>query len=89
MKAATLAFLTTAMQAHISIHAAREGGDSHGRRQAKAAGISIHAAREGGDTEARETLLNRLISIHAAREGGDLFAHKSTILTFHFNPRRP
>ena len=35
---------------HISIHAAREGGDKKrdGRRNERA-DISIHAAREGGD----------------------------------------
>ena len=33
----------------ISIHAAREGGDSFGTRFSVVHGISIHAAREGGD----------------------------------------
>ena len=34
---------------HISIHAAREGGDPDGQEIADFFGISIHAAREGGD----------------------------------------
>ena len=33
----------------ISIHAAREGGDSLAVGDAAAVKISIHAAREGGD----------------------------------------
>ena len=35
--------------AHISIHAAREGGDDSKQLWDKNAVISIHAAREGGD----------------------------------------
>ena len=35
----------------ISIHAAREGGDSATPTLARLAGISIHAAREGGDAD--------------------------------------
>ena len=35
---------------HISIHAAREGGDLGVCNFASASGISIHAAREGGDS---------------------------------------
>ena len=33
----------------ISIHAAREGGDTFGSLPSKRSFISIHAAREGGD----------------------------------------
>ena len=38
---------------HISIHAAREGGDPDGQEIADFFGISIHAAREGGDKPIR------------------------------------
>ena len=58
----------------ISIHAAREGGDSARHRNALAVRISIHAAREGGDRKARFKEKKQDISIHAAREGGDLSA---------------
>ena len=71
VKAATIRVLIKSIEYGISIHAAREGGDSHGRRQAKAAGISIHAAREGGDNIGYCHITQGGISIHAAREGGD------------------
>ena len=37
--------------AHISIHAAREGGDKIRFNQRHRQYISIHAAREGGDAD--------------------------------------
>ena len=43
----------------ISIHAAREGGDSCGVNGADAGGISIHAAREGGDVSFTYSAPNR------------------------------
>ena len=43
--------LRTARQRCISIHAAREGGDTFGQNAPmKEFVISIHAAREGGDS---------------------------------------
>ena len=74
---------------HISIHAAREGGDiwdycSNGRIT-----ISIHAAREGGDDKQKSVRLKRIISIHAAREGGDSAMLRACPAIPHFNPRRP
>ena len=74
MRAATLAAYAVRAADHISIHAAREGGDfPFTQTPIKIPNISIHAAREGGDIPfdvAR--LIGLLISIHAAREGGDL-----------------
>ena len=56
----------------ISIHAAREGGDSAAfGSNTKATQISIHAAREGGDGHETKVKCENGISIHAAREGGD------------------
>ena len=57
---------------HISIHAAREGGDILERKLYVHFCISIHAAREGGDF-GRFIIVPQFfrISIHAAREGGD------------------
>ena len=49
VKAATLRVALDAVGQAISIHAAREGGDSTKDSTAKMIGISIHAAREGGD----------------------------------------
>ena len=51
MKAATLATATIAATGSISIHAAREGGDSGKGIVEWDAVISIHAAREGGDAQ--------------------------------------
>ena len=71
MKAAT-AVVTAALTAHrISIHAAREGGDSGRGLVEWDAVISIHAAREGGDRYPQIVQNIYAISIHAAREGGD------------------
>ena len=49
MKAATAAYRGHCQRHFISIHAAREGGDSGFRAAPEMVGISIHAAREGGD----------------------------------------
>ena len=53
MKAATAASTPLDQRADISIHAAREGGDSFLMFSIYSFGISIHAAREGGDRKAR------------------------------------
>ena len=73
----------------ISIHAAREGGDTDYNSPTQRAMISIHAAREGGDRTKHILHLLISISIHAAREGGD--RHRRFMLRSkrHFNPRRP
>ena len=55
----------------ISIHAAREGGDSSSVVCLIDSCISIHAAREGGDFFRVNGVVVKTISIHAAREGGD------------------
>ena len=72
MKAATVILATGTAYEKISIHAAREGGDSTSvsPRQQRLT-ISIHAAREGGDLIESGFANNVDISIHAAREGGD------------------
>ena len=73
MKAATRADSNHQKPKHISIHAAREGGDHGGRSIVRDHSIiSIHAAREGGDCKAPASETAKTISIHAAREGGDM-----------------
>ena len=76
MKAATAVFAAVVHGNHISIHAAREGGDFIFPPPRPVSPISIHAAREGGDPYQVPLLPKRLISIHAAREGGDYVTHK-------------
>ena len=49
MKAATDIDEATGGRIVISIHAAREGGDTVEKLHVYSVGISIHAAREGGD----------------------------------------
>ena len=49
VKAATPIYVATAVLEDISIHAAREGGDSKQAHRRSISHISIHAAREGGD----------------------------------------
>ena len=49
MKAATKIFRVTSDGDDISIHAAREGGDTYACVTVHLKRISIHAAREGGD----------------------------------------
>ena len=88
VKAAT-AVVTAALTAHrISIHAAREGGDSGRGLVEWDAVISIHAAREGGDNYDKNICKACKISIHAAREGGDGGCRKMLppILTFQSTP---
>ena len=72
MKAATGAHCKHFLKIYnISIHAAREGGDTTVGMEFAYCVISIHAAREGGDHVNKSPLVNAGISIHAAREGGD------------------
>ena len=72
VKAATRKKSNNTANNSISIHAAREGGDSNRVEENISIGISIHAAREGGDAANLEYVGNACsISIHAAREGGD------------------
>ncbi len=52
VKAATVLPFTKSTYATISIHAAREGGDSTIKVEPFGISISIHAAREGGDMDA-------------------------------------
>ncbi len=72
VKAATRAYADRIKRFFISIHAAREGGDTPAASAKAPEEISIHAAREGGDGIIRAIKLRGMISIHAAREGGDL-----------------
>ena len=72
MKAATYGTSTCHIVNDISIHAAREGGDTLRLRIRQSFAISIHAAREGGDHRLRQDRKSGTISIHAAREGGDV-----------------
>ena len=72
VKAATVCNTNQRRQRHISIHAAREGGDAAFLNSLPVIiDISIHAAREGGDLLCAKAQTLREISIHAAREGGD------------------
>ena len=73
----------------ISIHAAREGGDTVIIGTNVEYGISIHAAREGGDTDGSDEYARIMISIHAAREGGDHRHNLHRAWIYNFNPRRP
>ena len=77
------------VERRISIHAAREGGDSDVYGILAVLNISIHAAREGGDVLYRPFVGADVISIHAAREGGDGRRQKSRCEATNFNPRRP
>src|ERR1039458_4885687 len=75
---------------HVSIHAAREGGDRDFRGVlAPELAVSIHAAREGGDPNLPARLPRREVSIHAAREGGDSSEPEVFPSDAGFNPRRP
>ena len=71
MKAATDTNNKFDKTTRISIHAAREGGDTEYNLPKLEGTISIHAAREGGDRVLSTFRHHRKISIHAAREGGD------------------
>ena len=72
MKAATESAKAFVRMLIISIHAAREGGDTMAEsNQYGRLDISIHAAREGGDCLRFFFFQFVHISIHAAREGGD------------------
>ena len=73
----------------ISIHAAREGGDSLHLLGNDIPEISIHAAREGGDVNPFFFTIIARISIHAAREGGDYNPSSRMLHLKYFNPRRP
>ena len=73
----------------ISIHAAREGGDSSRVRSTDSYIISIHAAREGGDQARARLPLLLSISIHAAREGGDLLSIFYTLMVKSFQSTPP
>ena len=82
VKAATIRFIVAYGVVVISIHAAREGGDSPSYSPRLSVHISIHAAREGGDPFYCLYVTTGVISIHAAREGGDCFVKSANILTF-------
>ena len=72
MKAATFTHYKLSVIVRISIHAAREGGDTNmPLAMPPQERISIHAAREGGDVYSADKAMYVKISIHAAREGGD------------------
>ena len=57
---------------HISIHAAREGGDYEGVL-AKTGGTKFQSTPpvKAATPDRLSTLIKQIISIHAAREGGD------------------
>ena len=59
MKAATAVGLDGKAIVTISIHAAREGGDTDLNAISIKVNISIHAAREGGDTPVLPLTLRR------------------------------
>ena len=78
------------MLEHISIHAAREGGDTAGLEdKMRVYIISIHAAREGGDVYITCLINVVCISIHAAREGGDTTVGHERLAAFLFQSTPP
>ena len=89
MKAATRSAVDDLGAILISIHAAREGGDTVKPEKIVLRIISIHAAREGGDSKIKVQKDVVLISIHAAREGGDPRIWYNLTIEKDFNPRRP
>ena len=89
MKAATFCQVRINLNALISIHAAREGGDRKCLFSNVDGGISIHAAREGGDPEMTGKAMRHLISIHAAREGGDVLRLAATAAHTRFQSTPP
>ena len=63
----------------ISIHAPREGGDTHSIAYLYECLISIHAPPRGATSIVLAPIALPDISIHAPREGGDAAAgHKTT-----------
>ena len=73
----------------ISIHAPREGSDSHRSSRFLRRPISIHAPREGSDYSNMGIGYDLPISIHAPREGSDPLETVGTRDEGHFNPRSP
>ena len=88
MKAATLLPLQGFCNRHISIHAAREGGDLSVSEPYQGCGrISIHAAREGGDVGAlanpsRPTVFQSTPPVKAAT-AQDFFAVAFQLISIH------
>ena len=74
---------------HISIHAAREGGDVISIVLTPSEFISIHAAREGGDDvgkiDGKWGPFQSTPPVKAATVAG----HTYTATSYDFNPRRP
>ena len=89
MKAATAINFLRIDGKDISIHAAREGGDSLDTQTQPNYLISIHAAREGGDVYSADKAIYVRISIHAAREGGDVCICKAAAITLSFQSTPP
>ena len=77
-------------RAQISIHAAREGGDTTvGHERLAAFLFQSTPPVKAATTEALSENYKNSISIHAAREGGDPGAFLIGRMMPNFNPRRP
>ena len=90
VKAATYGCIIKARKGKISIHAAREGGDSGRGIVEWDEVISIHAAREGGDKIATSAKIANVSfqstpPVKAATRPPRL----TRCITAYFNPRRP
>ena len=77
------------VNADISIHAPRAGGDLKAITPTLNARISIHAPRAGGDEFPMAVTKMRFISIHAPRAGGDSLLTAYSSFRTYFNPRPP
>ena len=91
MKAATVQQPDCKLAGNISIHAAREGGDTI----AVSSSWFVNLFQSTPPVKAATVVplgtgtLSLYISIHAAREGGDVFLDDGVLGGAYFNPRRP
>ena len=90
VKAATASLFSRSIKQAISIHAAREGGDTVTSCSSPSYDISIHAAREGGDHHT--PAFKRLIILFQSTppvKAATLICVRLIHKLNHFNPRRP
>ena len=90
VKAATYGCIIKARKGKISIHAAREGGDSGRGIVEWDEVISIHAAREGGDTTfSTSSSVRPSFQSTPPVKAATAVIIISVFVLFDFNPRRP
>ena len=90
MKAATKKIRYFLTVRHISIHAAREGGDRPKCKLSQRVFLFQSTPPVKAATLAdRMKAMLEAISIHAAREGGDFVFGYRVLNSCNFNPRRP